>query len=171
MPYPESAEEDWKNNARIFMTSCAAMLAAKMFKKGLPIRGVIHEGDFITKNMCMAGKGIVEAYRLCGALDFSGVVVSEKLGKTIKAEMDSGSNMTDERFLFLYLVPLNNGDEVKLITVNWLHYDFDFKSMKNIDVDGYVLKSFWAHQKNCSTKVDVKVRNTVKLIRRMLLNY
>ena len=38
------------------------------------------------------------------------------------------------------------------------------------DVEKFVLESLWAHQKDCPITVDSKIRNTVKVIRKMLHN-
>lgn len=76
LPYEENQENEWIDIARFFMADTSAILAAEMFKEGLPIRGVIHEGEFIHENMCMAGLGIVDSYQLCELLNFSGLVYS-----------------------------------------------------------------------------------------------
>ena len=166
LSYPEDVDESWMNRARTFMASCSALLAAEMFEKGLPIRGVIHEGEFITKDMCIAGKGIVEAYRLCASLDISGIVFSQELGNKMLKLVDDESKLVSSRFIFPYLTPLNNGSECRLVNINWFNYMFDFKHQN--DVEAYVLESFWAHQKDCSNAVETKLRNTTKLIRKML---
>jgi len=130
------------------------------------MRGVIHEGDFISKEMCFAGKGIVEAYQLCESLNMSGLVFSEQLSKDIDKD-----NSDSEESHFTYLTPMKNGGEIKLLNINWLEYldDNEISLCKN-DIENYVLKSFWGHQKDCSNAVDIKVRNTVKVMRKMLLN-
>lgn len=48
----------------IFFSACMSVLTERMHVKGLPIRGVIHEGEFFTKDYCLAGNGIIEAYHL-----------------------------------------------------------------------------------------------------------
>lgn len=168
--YPENAESHWIFRARHVMSYYASLLFADMFRNGLPLRGVIHEGDFIFKEMCFAGKGIVEAYRLCESLDMSGLVYSEQLGSDIEIHRSAEKNY-DKETHFLYLTPIKGGKEIKLLNVNWL--DFARNSERVLcekDVENFVLKSFWAHQKDCSNSVDVKVRNTVKVLRKMLLN-
>jgi len=54
LDYPENVDAEWIDNARVFIEAASAALTAKMFENGLPVRGVIHEGDFITKDMCFA---------------------------------------------------------------------------------------------------------------------
>ena len=166
LAYPDEADEAWKSNAHTFMSISSVILAAEMFKKGLPIRGVIHEGDFITKETCLAGKGIVEAYKLCESLDFSGVIFSEKL--VTKRNLKHDNNGI---YLFTYLTPRSDGSESKLLNGNWINFlGENHVSQCRKDVEKFVLESFWAHQKDCSINVDSKVRNTVKIIRKMLHN-
>jgi len=164
--YPKQSNPDWINRARHTMSYYSSILFAEMFKNGLPMRGVIHEGDFISKEMCFAGKGIVEAYQLCESLNMSGLVFSEQLSKDIDKD-----NSDSEESHFTYLTPMKNGGEIKLLNINWLEYldDNEISLCKN-DIENYVLKSFWGHQKDCSNAVDIKVRNTVKVMRKMLLN-
>lgn len=171
LSYPENIEDEWINRAQTFMAVCSSVLAAEMFKKGLPIRGVIHEGDFITKDMCLAGKGIVEAYQLCESLNFSGVVYSQHLGNKLPAMRVNSGTTNDGKWNFTYLTPIKGGSEIKLVNANWLNFiGSEGVSQLQNDIEKCVLESFWAHQKDCSNAVDSKVRNTVKVIRKMLQN-
>jgi hypothetical protein len=43
------------------------------------MRGAIVEGEFHVKEMCFAGRAIVDAYKLCESLDFSGLVCESQL--------------------------------------------------------------------------------------------
>lgn len=169
--YPEGANIDWIGRARRTMSDYSSILFAKMFKNGLPMRGAIHEGDFIVKDMCFAGKGIVEAYQLCQSLNMSGLVFSKQLGEDIdNANSSSKDNCFSHETYFTYLTPIKNGEEIKLLNVNWLEYlDEDEASLCRCDIESYVLRSFWGHQKDCSSAVDIKVHNTQKVIRKMLL--
>lgn len=164
LPYPENATDEWKINAATFLSIGSAMLAAEMFLKGLPIRGAICEGNFIFKDTCMAGTVIVDAYHLCESLDFAGIALSKELG--LREHTDN-----DGKYSFTYLTPLKDGKEEKFINLNWMTYvGDDVLSKCSMDVEKFVLDAFWAHQKDCSISVDSKVRNTVKVIRKMLQN-
>ncbi len=63
-----------------------------MFAFGLPVRGVLHEGEFLIKEHCLAGSGIVESYQLCEKLNFSGLVCTSALEEKIESEI-KGSAM------------------------------------------------------------------------------
>lgn len=168
LPFKEDADEDWKMRARLFMIGSAGLLAAMMFKKGLPVRGVVHEGEFLTKNACLAGRAIVESYRLCEALDYSGLTftqsLSDQIKKSQKIKLFNGFNT----YAFEYLTPMKGGIEQKLLNINWISFLGKDINECSKDVDNFVLKSFWAHQKDCPVSVDVKIRNTVKSIRKMI---
>ena len=146
--YPKNFDDGWKKAAIIVMTAYASRLAAEMFKKGLPLRGVLHEGEFFSKEMCLAGRGIVEAYHLCESLNFSGVVVSSKLEEEINKYPNMQAS-NDSLYRFRYLTPLKGGNEEKLLNLLWLDYlrpAEEYERCKQ-DVEDYVLKSFW-----CSSK-------------------
>lgn len=171
LPYPEKVSPEWILNAYVYMNSSAAMLMSQMFAMGLPMRGIIHEGEFIVENMCFAGKGIVDAYKSCTSLNLAALVHSSHLYEYLNNEKRIHQHGNDERFIFSYLTPKKDGGEEKMLHINWVDY-YEKKDVLKIDSDPerFVLESFWAHQKDCSNSVDIKVRNTVKLIRKMLQN-
>ncbi|SOD22588.1 hypothetical protein [Nitrosomonas ureae] len=158
---------------------CASVLMEEMHSQGLPVRGVIHEGEFFLKDSCLAGSGIVEAYQLCEELNFSGLVCTQSLSNTLLERFKLHKpiiNNDGAALLFTYPTPLKNGSEIKLVLVNWMEVILAVKEDSHYfdecrkDIEYYVLKSFWAHLKDCPNLVDLKVHNTVKLIRKMLLN-
>lgn len=171
LAYPETVDEKWINNAVRYMWICSAALVGEMFKNGLPIRGVIHEGEFITKDMCLAGKAIVDAYRLCEALNFSGLVFTESLGGKLAGSYDGSELTNDSQYLFTHLAPMKDGSEIKLVHPNWLSL-FDGTEIDEFekDAEDYVLRAFWAHQKDCPKSVDLKIYNTIKVMRKMAQN-
>lgn len=172
LEYPKEADDDWIYSARGYISLCSANLASRMFASGLPIRGVLHEGDFITRDYCLAGRAIVEAYQLCGQLDFASLVFTKVLGNKIIASKIDGAIHNDSDFIFNYLAPMKNNCEMKLAHINWLKFlgNSDKKKLE-ADAENFVLSSFWAHQKDCPKSVDQKIHNTVRVMRKMLQNY
>ncbi len=161
-----NSDDEWTYQAIEYVAICSSLLAGEMFSNGLPMRGVIHEGEFVTLDMCLAGKGIVEAYKLCESLNFSGLVFTPGLGDQFIKKINNGEAINDS--LFSYLTPLRDGKEMRLINVNWIYsLSESERSQCKDDAENFVLKSFWAHQKDCAIAVDEKVRNTAKLIRKM----
>lgn len=172
MPYPIGPDTRWMQTAIVVMSAYAGRLAAEMFRSGLPLRGVLHEGEFFSKDMCLAGRGIVEAYHLCESLNFSGIVFSSELEEEISKD-PTMKPTNDSRYRFRYLTPLKDGKEEKMLNLLWLDYlkkDVDEYERCKRDVEDYVLKSFWSHQKDCPSVVDIKIKNTVKVMRKMIQN-
>ena len=170
-PGPDESNKEWNRLARKFMSINSSSLTARMFRSGLPTRGVLHEGDFVTKGMCIAGKGMVEAYQLCESLNLSGIVCTQFLGNKIIEDQTIKKINNDSFYNFTYLTPKKDGSEIKLLHGNWVQFlGIDALLECQNDVESFVLKSFWAHQKDCATSVDIKVRNTTKVVRKMLHN-
>lgn len=172
LEYPADCGDEWIQNARTLMELFSGTLTAKMFIYGLPVRGVIDEGDFIIQKNCFAGKVIVEAHQLCESLNFSGLVYSKSLGDSILKSEEGKKFNNDYSTTFTYLTPMKDGSEEKLLIPNWVIYlgrNGVSKYLK--DIEDFVLKSFWAHNKNCSNSVDIKIKNTVKVIRKMVHNF
>jgi hypothetical protein len=86
--YPKNATESWKQNALCFLVSASGYLCGDMFNRGLPLRGAIVEGEFLVKDFCFAGKAIVEAYKLCESLNYSGIVCSHELQARAEMSVD-----------------------------------------------------------------------------------
>jgi hypothetical protein len=149
------------------IANAAATLVAELFSKGLPSRCVVHEGEFINKNACLAGRGIAQAYRLCGELDLSGVVLSESVRKFI---CGIGPINKISSYIIEYLVPLKDGKEKTMLCLNW-HANLDPEQRKFCDQDviQFVSEAFWKHDKDIPISVDSKIRNTCKLIRKFIM--
>ncbi|WP_146059763.1 hypothetical protein [Nitrosomonas ureae] len=113
----------------------ASKLMMHMFYIGLPLRGVIHEGEFIIQHHCLTSKAVVDSYRLCEKLNFSGLVCSHEFAFHFRNELRN--TPITQVFLFEYLTPLKNNDEDKLLNVNWVLYtEFDH------DIEDMVLYKF-----------------------------
>lgn len=173
VPYPDEVSEGFRSAAIAFLTIGATQLSAAMFSKGLPLRGVIHEGDYVLKDTCFAGSGIVQAYRLCSQLDFAGFVISPELNQYIESRRKGAAIFTENNYGTYFvsvLTPLKNNIERPLTHTNWLHYlsNEELSQIEN-DVIQAVMRAFWAHGKDCGREVDAKVRNTCKMMRRLLV--
>lgn len=161
--YPESADENWKFWAMSYLMAVAGTLFGDMFIYGLPMRGVIIEGDFVFVDTCMAGKAIVDAHRLCQSLDFSGIVFHESLKAIVPNRISKG-------YAVPYVSPLNNSTELRLYHFNWLAF-YGMEALKpyRADIEFWVNQSFWEHGKDCPLSVDSKLQNTTKLFRRLFI--
>ena len=168
LPYPDEASRCWKMGALTYMSYYTSYLHHEMFKKGLPLRSVIHEGSFFKRESCLAGRGIVEAYQVSEQLNVSSVVFSDSLAAKMKKENANmkfdGSEDASHHFIE-YLTPLKKGNQKKMIHFNWLRFS-PKKGLEITDPVEFVLKSFWAHKKDCPISVNLKIEETSKLIRR-----
>lgn len=162
--YPENASADWIKTALNYFVAVSAELYLEMFKEGLPMRGAIVEGNFLVRQHCFAGQAIVDAYKLCASLDFSGIVIHPKMNTRLQ-EIYAGWPIN--LFFVDYLSPMNNSSEAKLLHINWP----DSMSKEELlalrqDVESFVFRSFWSHNKDISRSANSKAENTIKLIRR-----
>lgn len=174
LPYPENVSEAWRRTSIIYITLFSAHLKRQMFADGLPLRCVIHEGEFVTKEACLAGKAVVEAYQLTESLDLSALVFSPTLGESITKYQKSNSPLflteNYEEWFIHYLTPIRSKTNLKLIHINWINsMNTATRAECKQDVNTFVLKSFWSHQKDCPISVDDKINATTKLIRRFLI--
>jgi hypothetical protein len=173
LPYPDGASQEWREIALANIAFASADLCQSLFAFGLPTRGALHEGEFILKEYCFAGTGIIDAYRLCSKLDFAGVVLSEPLAADlakIQAKTRAFNTVTYDHFFVPIYSPLKGGAEKTLFHLNWVQSiqgenRLDLKS----DVIQFVMRSFWAHKKDCPLSVDAKIRQTCKIMRRLML--
>lgn len=173
MPFPEGADDKWIHAAIAYLTFFTGHLKCKMFLEGLPLRCVIHEGEFIAKESCLAGNAVVDSYGLAEKLDLSALVFSPSLSSKISEFQKSNpifaSDRYDEYFVE-YFTPIKDNSEQSLLHFNWIAFMDKMVRNKCIsDVDKFVLKAFWSHRKDCPMSVDRKVHATSKLIRRLLI--
>src|SRR5271157_3143491 len=113
LSYPENADVEWERAALAYLDLYAGQLFVELFCKGLPARGVIHEGEFITKASCLAGKSIVEAYRLCHNMEFAGLVFSPTLSSKLVAFQHAVKPLFlyFDKFFISYLTELKDGEK------------------------------------------------------------
>jgi hypothetical protein len=138
----------------------AAHLLNKLFEFGLPLRGVIHFGNYLVKETTFAGRAIVEAYKRAQNMDLSGCSVTEEAVGDMKATDSEGEFTTHfGSMLVSYLCPVKQGEPVKMHLLNHLG------NRKILDMRQYVLQSFWKHGKDISPGADSKASNTEQFLR------
>jgi hypothetical protein len=169
LPYPHAATDKWKENALAYIGLVSALLSAEMFDQGLPVRGALVEGTFVVKESCLAGKAVVEAYRMCESLDLASVVFSPDLSPRTR-EAFIGSSY--ERYFVHYMTPLKGLPEKRFLHLNWAAFLPEGVRTRFLsDISTFVLRSFWAHEKDCPLAVDQKIHNTQKLARRFAIAF
>jgi len=159
MAIPEKTDDGKKELRWIAFIAVCKLLQMFMLKKGLPVRGAINHGEYLIQGTCFAGRPIVEAYKMSQNLDLSACVFTEKASTCINEiwKLTEKNNIIAE-----YLVPLKDGTEAKLPTLNYIPKDL------TEDPRELVLKAFWAFNKDIPTSVQQKVLNTEQHIRFLL---
>jgi hypothetical protein len=145
----------------------AALLQNSMFEYGLPTRGVMHFGEFLSHKNCLAGKAVVEAYEQLEKVDLAGVVLTACFLEKIEdfKKLDNGVlEKTLSGQIADFLVPFSDGSEKTMGILNFTNGLWK-KQFRDIDIKQLVSEKFWAFGKHISNKVDRKVQNTEKMLR------
>lgn len=111
--YPNDVSEDWKFQAFLTLISLSSFLFVQMFKGGLPLRGAMVEGEFISKDYCFAGQAIIDAYKITKTLNVSGVVCQRGL-----LEHFIDYSQPNDQFVN-YVTPISGLKEEKMFHFNW----------------------------------------------------
>jgi hypothetical protein len=125
-----------------------------LFKNGLPIRGVITEGEFILddkNHQIFAGKPLIEAYEESYLLEISAVVISNK--NHFSEEFLNAYKFMKLGTLFKYSIPLKNKEFQNYYTIN-PSVAWEYNTREKI------LESFVAHNKNLPESAIQKLNNT-----------
>jgi len=149
-----------------------------LFEFGLPLRGVIHKGEFMVKNECFAGKAIVEAYDLAQDLDLAVAAYStEALNDFIKSVKQSNNTDTWNVLLshiFPYLAPRKREQQEQIFVFNPYAIrspKFSEEGELNRDIRQYIMNSFLMHNKVISVSAQSKVNNTEDYFRTGLFHH
>jgi hypothetical protein len=84
----------WHTYWRMFLTQIS-QLYCDLFSVGLPLRGAITYGEYVSRDYCFGGKPIVDAHLLCEALDFSGIAVDRSAMDALSQRLPSIQNTSD----------------------------------------------------------------------------
>lgn len=163
--HPEDASQKWQRAALAYICMFSARVAGVMFMNGLPVRGAIAKGSFVSVESCLAGSAVVSAYRLCSELDYSGVVLSEDISKVYNTEHRPLFKSKNGKFTPTYLSPLKGATEKHFQNLNWvtmLHESYRTELLS--DISGTVHRSFWGHNKDIPLSADRKLSNTIKAV-------
>lgn len=142
----------------------AQILCKHMFEQGLPLRGAITYGNYISSKACFAGRAIWDAYKLANDLAFAGTVLTEQAFQELQRITESFANdqtvrMLLGRSLLRYLVPRNKMNE-QLMTLNFLAVKgTSSRRWRGVPYE-IVLNSFQRHRKSICERVIQKAKNT-----------
>ena len=162
----------------IISAIAAETLQRNLFYFGLPLRGALHYGEFIRHENCLAGRGILEAYNLIGSnlaccivtdVALSNFTQLERISAHVLKRADGFEGRTNlisirenmNMKLIKYSVPYSNGIHQAHTLINWMKQDM----FPLINMEEFVRKSFFAHNKTSGPRVEEKLLNTVAFLR------
>jgi hypothetical protein len=162
---PEEEKKDTVLRWFVILLYCAHV-QAYMFNNGIPIRGAITYGKYMVKDLCFAGRPIIEVYQLANRLELSAVVATaemeDEMAKiaAVTVKTFSGADIADI-YLERYLVPLKDNQSQHYRTINY----YDVAGLGDKDLRQETLNMFWGHKKDISQSDLVKVLNTEQHLR------
>jgi len=159
-----------RSNRWIVMNFACLLLWRRMFEYGLPLRGVVHTGEFLVQGTCFAGRAIVEAYRLSQDLNLSACAYSRAAFSALLRQANEPHDPLlwnwIPAWLFEYQLPRKKSSPERRVTINPLaifleSYETYFKG----DIRQIVHESFWKHDKDILETARAKVQNTEQFLR------
>jgi hypothetical protein len=118
MPFDES-DLSFRSWPLFIVTSI--YLLRRMFVQGVPLRGGIDYGKYYISDNCIAGKPIVDAFKLCNNQNWTGCCLTEhatdKYRKFYQEATEDWRKLADKN-VFKYFVPLKSNPR-ELYTINW----------------------------------------------------
>lgn len=134
-------------------------LILEMFRAGLPLRGMIHIGDYFIETPIFAGKCIVEAYEMAEKQNWTGCYLSKEARQSVDQPPFEDQEMFNH-VLPLYQVPLKNGNVEQFRAINWGFWaPWNFKFVEG-DLREAVMESFLKHSKSIEGSTFDKIANT-----------
>lgn len=166
LPY-KANDFEHQLTAWVIFTIYSAYLQRHLFHYGLPIRGAIAFGAFVTKKACFAGEPIIEAYKTGHTVDAAAIVYAPT-AETEMARLKTVGNAANEAgfpFVAFYRVPLHNLGSAQLRTVNFAAVANPTVGSLSGDERKLVSESFWKHGKQIPPNAYGKITNTELLLR------
>lgn len=152
----ETSKEFTEIQLQVFLIA-SILLQSSMFKKGLPLRGVINFGDYyLDKSKGFAGKPIIEAYQVCQSLELAACVITEKARSGVQPYFSSSSSFMKE-----YPIPTKIGN-IRMMTIIAHTYKWD---RPESEMRSFIFRSFNAHKKDVDISVQKKIDNTEEFLK------
>jgi len=158
------------SNRWIVINFACALLWRRMFEFGLPLRGVVHTGEFLVEKACFAGRAIVEAYQTSQDFDLAVCAYTPAAFATLIRQANEPHDPLLWNWiptqLFEYRIPRIQGTDERLVTINPLAlflegHDRYFKG----DLRQMVHDAFWKHDKDIPESALPKLLHTEQFLR------
>jgi hypothetical protein len=157
---------------RLILSLCSCRLLhwsttlySEMFILGLPIRGCLHRGEFVSIGNSFAGKGFVEAYDYSEQLPLSAIWVTDEFVNSIKDTLENEPEIRDvfESWVVNYPVALKSG----IKNIKLLSWSNDYASLLRFgdkEIQTKVRDRFAAHDKKITRSTEQYIENTTKYL-------
>jgi hypothetical protein len=169
-PFDDGDSVRTRSNRWIVMNFACILLWRRMFEFGLPLRGVLHTGEFLVEKACFAGRAIVEAYQISQDFDLAVCAYT-------RAAFDELVRQANEPYdpllwnwiptqLFEYRIPRMQGTDERLVTINPLALFLEGHDRYfNGDLRQLVHDAFWKHGKDIPESAASKLLHTEQFLR------
>lgn len=156
---PEFPMSDW-----LTFLQTSRVIQRRLFDNGFPSRGAIATGKYYCRDGFLVGRPFMDAYRLSQSLEFSGSAMTPEAFQRFKD--NAKHEQADWRHFpggVEFLAPMKGSREEKLYCLCLLRKN-EIGTRLSRDVEKMVNRSFWRHDKDVATFVDLKVANTIKFL-------
>lgn len=138
-------------------------LYSEMLILGLPIRGCLHCGEFVSIGNSFGGKGFIEAHDYSEQLPLSAVWVTDEFTNSIKDDLEKEPEIRDvfESCVINYPVALKSG----IKNIKLLCWSNDYTSLLRFgekEIKKKVRDRFAAHNKEITGPAERYIENTAK---------
>ena len=148
------AEKEMTNCIFVYLLYCS-FISRMMHENGLPVRGAIDYGDYIMVDNFIAGLPIIESYKFGSEIELEGIVFTEVAADKL-IDIFKESEYGLKHFVTPYLVQLKDNKEEKVLILSPSPCTTPIIG----DIRGYILRSFWKHNKDISKSIRMKIDNT-----------
>jgi len=164
MPIDSSLDTDTKIYAWAYFFCAIMIIQEMMFTSGLPVRGAVAYGNYVSEKSLIVGRPLIEAYEKSLEIDAAIVTLAKSVEDNLRNSIDGNSTfleMLNTIVITEYLTPLKGESEERCYTLSWIEHLTP--AAKNLDdIRQIVYRAFWGHSKEISREVDQKVFNTEK---------
>lgn len=148
-----------------------SILSSLFMRNGLPLRGAISYGEFITVNNSFAGKPIINSYKKGNSLNMAGIVFEEKCHNYFKELLKEDEELT----CIIPLLELEYYDKKNELQTGVFidHSSYLDQKLRTNDEDLIieVTSAFTAHNKQLNAGGKIKLKNTIQHFRSVIAAY
>ena len=142
------------NQWYVFTIACL-LLDQNTFSYGIPLRGAINYGEYLTHKCCFAGGDIIGAYELGNNINLSAIVLSNRAVKSIQ-ELEEYGRILDTNYIQKSPIPCKYENTILMYSIAT---DKTFHSKESMSKT--IRNSFAAWNKEIGPKEEKILKNTI----------